>query len=276
MINTPISYLEAGHGQTKNGYLWITRSSENGGVYYHWATSRAQDELIQLLNLVDPKATSKKYHLQCDGYSAYNAVAKRFKSIKLGACLAHIRRKFLPLNGATSPEWVEQLLKRIQKLYAIERTLRYQNAPPDRRKQIRQQESFPICEAIKQQLDDQVLKQRPQSQLGKAVNYALGQWTQWISYLEDGRMEIDNNGAENAIRPTKLGAKNWLFFGNAKAGHQSAAIYTILQNCKTHGLNPRNYLEYVFEALKTQPAEELTPAKVVEVLRMQNDADKAA
>lgn len=71
------------------------------------------------------------------------------------------------------------------------------------------------------------------------------------------------------MRPTKLGAKNWLFFGHAEAGHQSAAIYTILQNCKAVGLNPRVYLEYVFEAIKTQPTKDLTPAKVIERLQPQ-------
>ena len=268
---TPISYLDAGHGSTRNGYLWIARSPKTGGVYYHWATSRAKDELLELLNLIDPKAAKKaekkQRTIQCDGYKAYEAVAKRYHQIKLTACLAHIRRKFLPPKGAQPPAWVTELLTQIQDLYSIERTLKQQNSPPERRRALRQKEARPICEQIKQTLDDQNLRHRPKSQLGMALSYALNQWSKFTAYLEDGRLEIDNNGAENAVRPTKLGAKNWLFVGHAEAGHQSATIYTILQNCKAVGLNPRTYLEHVFEALKTQPATELTPSKVARTLQ---------
>jgi hypothetical protein len=104
----------------------------------------------------------------------------------------------------------------------------------------------------------------PKSQLGKAIHYALRQWPQLELYLTDGRVEIDNNLVENAIRPTKLGAKNWLFLGNAESGKKCAILYTIVENCRRLGINSREYLEDVLTrlpAMKASEAASLTPAK---------------
>ena len=261
---TPIDYLEPGNKKTKNGYLWVARSPENQSVYYHWSTTRAQSALLELLELEENPKQSRL--IQCDGYKVYESVAKAYPNLELGACLAHIRRKFLLPNEVESPLWAQKLLKQIQQLYAIERQLKEVQAPPDQRRETRQLKARPICNEIENLLSDNVLKYRPKEHYGRAINYAQSQWSQLKRYLEDGRMDIDNNGAENAIRPTKLGLKNWLFFGNANAGHASASIYTILQNCKSHGVNPREYLKVTFEALRRGklPASELTPSKYAE------------
>jgi hypothetical protein len=89
----------------------------------------------------------------------------------------------------------------------------------------------------------------PQSLMGKAIDYALGQWTSLLPYLEDGRLEIDTNLVENAIRPTAVGKKNWLFIGEANAGERSAIIYTIVESCRRRGLDPYAYLRDVLTRL---------------------------
>jgi hypothetical protein len=108
----------------------------------------------------------------------------------------------------------------------------------------------------------------PKSPITLAINYALGQWSKQEEYLTNGHLEIDNNLAENAVRPTKLGMKNWLFFGEAEAGHTSAKLYTIIENCKRHGLNPEAYLKQVLTHLPANPTKEeaasLTPRAIAE------------
>ena len=89
----------------------------------------------------------------------------------------------------------------------------------------------------------------PQSLMGKALNYALNQWSALLLFLDDGRLEIDNNLVENAIRPTAVGKKNWLFIGEAEAGERSAIIYTIIESCRRRGLDPFAYLREVFTRL---------------------------
>ena len=92
-------------------------------------------------------------------------------------------------------------------------------------------------------------RQLPQSLLGTAIDYALGQWRTLEIYLADGRVEIDNNLVENAIRPTAIGKKNWLFVGEADAGQRSAIIYTVIETCRRQGLNPYQYLRDVLSRL---------------------------
>ncbi len=104
----------------------------------------------------------------------------------------------------------------------------------------------------------------PSNSCGKAISYALNQWSKFILYLEDGRLDIDNNGIENAIRPCELGLKNYMFFGSLEAGENNAILYTLIENCKAANLNPRDYLEYVLEHLNSQSAQELTPNKVAQ------------
>ena len=183
---TPIDYLKPGSGQTKKGYLWVARSPENKSVYYHWATTRATEALQELLDLeANPQQTRL---IQCDGYSVYESVAKSHPNIELGACLAHIRRKFLPPNGGEAPQWAKKLLKLIQQLYAIERVLKDEKAPPDKRRETRQLKAHPICDEIEQLFSENLLKYRPKEHYGRAINYAQSQWSQLKRYLDDGRL----------------------------------------------------------------------------------------
>jgi len=267
---TPIKYLSPGHGQTINGYLWVyldaTAGDDGGTVYYDWQTSRAHDCLLEIIGLDEETGmTEFKGIVQCDGFSAYQALVKRYGGIKLAGCLAHIRRKFYDARKQ-SPEVVLPILREIQNLYRIERHLRDHKIPPDCRKLVRLARSRPIVEALYQTILEQRTAHLPKSNLGEALEYALAQWDKFIVYLHNGHLEIDNNLVENAIRPTKLGAKNYLFFGSAEAGVHNALLYTLIENCKLQGLDPERYLAEVIERLPADPSPEqaaaLSPARI--------------
>jgi transposase len=240
---TPIEYLEPGHGQTKQGYLW-TANRPDGDVLYCWQTSRAATCLDDII------PADFTGIIQCDGYSAYRAFANGRSGIELAGCWAHVRRKFHEALEQ-SPRVAGWLLRQIQNLYRIEAALREGHAGPKLRVAIRASQSRPIVERIK----CSVLRLKaggrylPQSLLAQAMDYALGQWPTLEVFLKDGRVEIDNNLVENAIRPTAIGKKNWLFIGEADAGQRSAIIYTLVENCRRRGLDPFAYLRDVLTRL---------------------------
>jgi transposase len=241
---TPIDYLEPGNGRTKQGYLW-TGSRPDGDVFFHWETSRAT---ACLDNVIPFSFTGT---IQCDGYAAYRAFAnRRGQTIALAGCWAHARRKFHEALES-SPRLASWLLGQIQQLYRIEANLREHHAGPRLRAAVRASESRPVVKRIERALLKLKASKRqlPQSLLGTAIDYALSQWRMLEIYLADGRVEIDNNLVENAIRPTAIGKKNWLFVGEADAGQRSAIIYTVIETCRRQGLNPYQYLREVLSRL---------------------------
>jgi transposase len=241
---TPVNYLEPGHGRTKQGYLW-TGSRPGGDVFFRWATSRAT---ASLNNIIPVHFTGT---LQCDGYSVYRAFANgRGEAIELAGCWAHVRRKFYEAIES-APRTAGWLVRQIQHLYRIEAGLREHCAGPKLRAVVRAHQSRPIVERLQRVLVRLKFSGRhlPQSLLGGAIEYALGQWRTLEVYLDDGRVEIDNNLVENAIRPTAIGKKNWLFVGDADAGERSAIIYTVIESCRRRGLDPYAYLREVLTRL---------------------------
>lgn len=243
---TPIRYLSPGNGRTKQGYLWTTHRPR-GDVLYRWETSRAAACLENILPM-DFTGT-----IQCDGYAGYRAFADRRPSaITLAGCWAHVRRKFHDALEQT-PRTAGWLLRQIQHLYRIEAQLRAQRAGPRLREATRAHQSRPIIGRLKKALVLLKASHRhlPQSLPGQAIDYALGQWPTLEIFLNDGRVEIDNNLVENAIRPTAIGKKNWLFIGDAGAGERSAIIYTVIESCRRRGLDPYTYLRDVLTRLPT-------------------------
>jgi transposase len=191
---TPIDYLEPGNGQTKQGYLW-TGSRPNGDVFFHWETSRAA---ACLDNVIPATFTGT---LQCDGYAAYRAFANgRSPVITLAGCWAHVRRKFYEARES-SPRLAGWLLGQIQQLYRVEARLREHRAGPALREAIRASQSRPVVKRIERTMIKLKASGRhlPQSPLGTAMVYALGQWPTLEVYLNDGRIELDNNNV-NAAR----------------------------------------------------------------------------
>lgn len=269
---TPIEYLVPGHGQTRQGYFWAAHRP-GGDVLYRWETSRAAACLENILPV------SFTGTVQCDGYAAYPAFAREREAIQLAGCWAHGRRKFRDALEQ-SPRPAAWLLRQIQHLYQIEAHLRQHHAGPNLRAAVRAAQSRPIVDRIKQALLRLKASHRhlPQSLLGQAIDYALGQWSTLEIFLREGRVEIDNNLVENAIRPTALGKKNWLFIGAAEAGQRSAILYTVVESCRRRGLDPYAYLRDVLTRLPrmtNRQTHEVTPeawAKARHAARLKKSA----
>lgn len=242
---TPVAYLAPGNGRTKQGYLW-TACRPGGDVFYRWETSRAAECLERLV----PREF--KGVLQSDGYSGYGAFIKTRGGIDLAGCWAHVRRKFHEALEQ-SPRPAGWIMRQIQHLYRIESALRESTAGLQLREAVRSHQSRPIVQRIKGALVLFKASRRhlPQSLLGQAIDYTLGQWTTLEVFLRDGRVEIDNNLVENAIRPTAIGKKNWLFMGEAGAGQRGAIIYTLIESCRKRSIDPYAYLKDILTRLPT-------------------------
>jgi transposase len=257
---TPIEYLAPGHGQTKQGYLW-TCARPTGDVVFHWATSRAAACLEAVL------PAGWQGIVQCDGYAAYPAFARTRNAqaaqpvLTLAGCWAHARRNFHEAH-AQQPRLCGWILHQIGLLYRLERRLREQGAGPALRQALRAAESAMILARLHAALLRLRSRWLPQSGLSKALAYTLDQWPTLVAFLYDGRVEIDNNVVENAIRPTALGKKNWLFIGADHAGERGAILYTVVESCRRRGLDPFAYLREVLTRLPkstNHQVKDLTP-----------------
>jgi|CXWK01.1.fsa_nt_gi transposase len=267
---TPMAYLDPGHGSTSQGYLWWYRDAASGTAYCDWQLGRGHNCLIDLLGLDDEAVMCNVRMIQCDGYSAYEALANRYREILLAACLAHIRRKFIEAFDQ-APEEAGVILALIRRLYQIERQLRNGVATASCRMLVRQGRARLLVKQLKEKILAEHGRHLPRSKFGEALTYALGQWGQFERYLSEGVLEIDNNLTENLIRPSKLGLKNYLFFGSAEAGSGSALIYTLIANCRVQGIDPERYLAEAMRRLSpnatSEQAAELTPAKLAPLIR---------
>jgi transposase len=243
---TMIEYLKPGHGRTKQGYFW-TLKRPGGDSVFMWNPSRSGESLNNIIP-VDFKGT-----LGVDGYAAYQSYAASSDGrIRLAACWAHARRKFDEARES-APQRALIILRQIQQLYRIEKRLRRNKSGPRLRAAVRQAESRPIIERIGKLL--RMWKQHgrhlPQSLMGKAIEYTLNLWDMLAEYWKDGRVEIDNNEVERAIRPTAVGKKNWLFIGDEDAGATSATLFTIIEACRRRNIDPWSYLRDVLTRLPT-------------------------
>jgi transposase len=252
---TPIRYLDPDvKGKSQSGWLW-TYSQPQGDVVFEWQVSRSRE---------GPRAFLKSFRgkLQTDGYGVYESLAReRGDELILIGCWAHARRGLHEALGeGRSAAW---LVGQIGRLYAVEKQLREQKAGPQLRAAVRAWQSRPILERLRRALEIVRRRVLPKSLLGQAIDYTLARWAALTRYVDDGRLEIDNNICENAIRPTAVGKKNFLFIGHPEAGQRSAVIYSVLGSCRRHGINPAEYLQDVFERLpkaKTSEVPALTPA----------------
>lgn len=234
---------EPGRSATSKSYLWLYRTGIEGPpiILYDYQETRAGE---------NPKNFLKgfKGYLQVDGYAGYHKV----ENVKLVGCWAHARRTFTDAIKAM-PIGIEKTVTATEglhfcnQLFAIERKLKTLE-PKERYKQ-RLEKSKPIVEAFLAWLKIQEQKVLPKSGVGKAIVYCLNQWDQLVAFLEDGRLEIDNNRSERSIKPVVIGRKNWLFSNTPKGARASAIIYSVVETAIANGLHPYYYLRYLLEKL---------------------------
>ena len=251
---TPIKYLDPGRGQCAQGYLW-TGHVPGQCVIYQWHASRAADCLNSLLG---EKFQGK---IQCDGYSAYPAFARDKPGILLFGCWAHARRMIFEAQEQ-APRQAGWILHQMSWLYQWEAQLREERAGPVLRAVKRASCHRMVVERLHRALVRLQPRHLPKSKLGEAIGYLLNQWPALSRIVEHGEVEWTNNLVENQIRPTALGKKNWMFFGSEEAGERNAIVYTLIANCRLHGIEPCAYLKDVLARLPSttnQHVAELTP-----------------
>jgi transposase len=238
---------EPGKTAQSKSYLWLQRGGPPDApvILFDYDPTRRQTVPKELLE-------GFAGYLQVDGYSGYNGVVAEGGLVQLG-CMAHARRKFSDaIKGQGKNKRAgkaHQGLAWIQKLYRIEKQARTQQLAPADRKAYRQKHAVPILDKLRTWLDTSLPNMPPGTLTGKALNYLHNEWPKLIRYLEDGRLEIDNNLAENAIRPFVIGRKNFLFSDSVHGVKASANLYSLIESAKANGLEPYQYLRQVFTAL---------------------------
>ncbi|WP_425436722.1 IS66 family transposase [Paenibacillus donghaensis] len=235
---------EPGKSAESKSYVWLYRTGSSGPpiVLYEYQPSRGGEHPRNFLTGFDGI-------LQVDGYAGYHKV----KDVKLAGCWAHARRGFdealkaLPPSQPKVGTAAQEGLTFCNRLYAVERETK--ELPADERQQVRMERSRPILEAFSGWLRQQKGKTLPKSKLGEAIGYCLNQWDKLTRFLEDGRIELDNNRAERSIKPFVIGRKNWLFANTPRGAQASAVIYSVMETAKENGLHPFSYLTFLFEQL---------------------------
>jgi transposase len=260
--DTPVPVLAPGNGKTKTGRLWTyVRDDRPAGeatpaaVWFAYSPDRKGEHPQSHL-------TNFTGTLQADGYAGFDAVYET-GCIQEAACWAHVRRKFYDLHVAHKSPVAAEAIERIAALYAIEKEIRGHLA--EQRREVRGARARPLLESLKQWFEQTLGRLSRKSDTAMAVRYALGRWEALVRYCHDGRIEIDNNAAERALRTVALGRKNYLFAGSDVGGERAAAIYSLIGTAKLNGLDPEAYLRNVLSRIADHPInriEELLPWNV--------------
>ena len=269
--DTPVPVLAPGLGKTKTGRLWTyvrddrpAGDSAPAAVWFAYSPDRkGEHPQSHLSNFTGT--------LQADAYAGFEQIYEAGR-IQEAACWAHVRRKFYDLEVAHKSPTAADALERIAALYAIEKEIR--GRQPDERREVRNTHSRPLLESLKQWFEETLGKLSRKSDTAMAVRYALGRWTALMRFCDDGRIEIDNNAAERALRVVALGRKNFLFAGSDGGGESAAAIYSLLGTAKLNGIDPESYLQNVLSRIADHPIkciEELLPWNVATSLSPEID-----
>lgn len=243
---TTAPVLDPGRGRTKTGQLWAYARDDRpfGGadpplaVYVYAQNRKSEQPLAHLSGFTGV--------VQVDGYAGYRALARK-NSVSLAFCWAHVRRRFYDLAAAGAAPIANEALERIGGLYAIEKDIRGRNA--DERCAARQDKSRPIVNALEPWLREKLALISQKTKLAEAIRYALARWDGLTRFIDDGRIEIDSNVVERAIRPIALNRKNALFAGSDGGAENWAIVASLIETCKLNGVDPMAYMADVLEKI---------------------------
>ena len=243
---TTAPVLDPGRGRTKTGQLWAYARDDRSwcgpeppGVAYVYAPDRKAERPIAHLS-------GFKGVLQVDGYAGYRTLAEK-GDVRLAFCWAHVRRRFYELAAAGPAPIASEALQRIGELYAVEHDIR--GRPADERRSVRQARSRPVIEALEPWLRAKLEIVSQKGKLAEAVRYAMSRWEGLSRFLDDGRIELDSNVVERAIRPLALNRKNALFAGSDAGGQHWAVMASLVETCKLNAVEPQAYLADVLTRL---------------------------
>ena len=249
--DTPIRVLAPGRGKTREARVWVYAHDPRpwGGTgppmaFYRYSADRKGER---------PQGHLAGFQgwVHADGFAGYNVLWRSQQGqppvVQHVACWAHARRYLFDEFERTKSPIAEEGLRQIQALYAIEAKIN--GLPPERRHAERQARSRPLLAALQDWMEAQRRRLSGKSDLGKALQYALGRWDALLRYLDDGRLSIDNNLAERLLRGIAVTRKNFLFLGSNTGGERAAIIYTIAETAKLNGHNPEAYITTVLDRL---------------------------
>ena len=223
-------------GASHQGYYWLYHNSKEKIVLFDYRKGRSREGPDDILK-------DFKGFLQTDGYVAYESFENR-EGITVLNCMAHARRKFVDALQ-NDKDRCEHALTLFQELYAIERKAKQEDLSADAIVVLRQGKSIPVLKELKEWMAAEYPKVLPSSAIGNAIAYSLKRWEKLCVYATDGRLCIDNNPVENAVRPVAIGRKNYLFAGSHEAAQRAAMIYSLLATCRLHNINPYTWLKDV-------------------------------
>lgn len=252
---SPIKVLDSDKkGSTHQGYQWVYHDPIEKLVLFNYRKGRGQHGPKELL-------ANYKGYLQCDGYTVYDKIGAD-PDITLAGCLVHARRKFHDALDSDKKR-AHIALELFRTMYLEERAIK-EETPDDfqQRKALRNKKIKPLLAQIKTWIEQEQFKVLPKSPIGKAMTYFVNQYPKLEAIFEDGRIELDNNRIENAIRPMAIGRKNYLFCGSHKAAQNAAMLYSFFGSCKMQNINPREWLENTLQQIpdhSIQKLEELLP-----------------
>lgn len=248
MDETPVQVMkEPGRTNTQKSYMWLARGGppDSPLVIYNYQRTRGSDFIKEFLD-------GYSGYLQTDGYRAYQSALKNNEDIVHVGCLAHVRRKFHDAAKASKKTGgAHEALSRIQKIYRKEDKLHKRELDETTLLAEREAQVFPMLVQFQKWLDNKILIVRPESDFGKAIRYALGEWERVSNYIKSPYLTPDNNAAERSIKPFVIGRKNWLFSGSPRGAEASSFFYSMIETAKVNALNPYGYLKWVFETAPT-------------------------
>lgn len=246
--DTPVRLLAGGEPGSQTGRMWVALGGEHFDLcVYDFTRNRSREGPILFFKGYRGKLVS-------DAYGGYEPLFDVSPDIIPSGCWTHTRRYFVD-SLPTCPEPAAQLLTLIRGLYRVEEKAR--DLPADVRLELRQQNSVPQMARIDEWVKEHSGRWIPKSPMGEAMEYIGNQWDRLQVYLGDGRVPIDNNAAERAIRPLAIGRKNWMFFASEAGGHAAAVLFSFMQTCKLLRIDPWKYLRDVIHRIAGHPASRL-------------------